>query len=198
MAQPFSDLWLKYTLDKVIAFVLLVAFSPLLILITLAILVEEWIKGQGYRLPFIFEVRISASQPFTIMKFRTTDGGQLTHVGHYLRKWYLDELPQLVNILRADMSLVGPRPLPKDQYYGYIRANPDRVASRTILRAGWTGLTILEKDASLTYGQMGGRGFIAEHKYWETLRRGSAVQILRFDAWIVWRTLFIIARGEGL
>jgi len=198
MAQPFSDLWLKYTLDKVIAFVLLVAFSPLLILITLAILVEEWIKGQGYRLPFIFEVRISASQPFTIIKFRTTDGGQLTHVGHYLRKWYLDELPQLVNILRADMSLVGPRPLPKDQYDGYMRGNPDRVASRAILRAGWTGLTILEKDASLTYGQMGGRGFIAEHKYWEALRKGSAVQILRFDAWIIWRTLFIIARGEGL
>jgi len=107
MAHHSLSLQWKYGLDKVIAIILLVVLSPLLILITFAILVEEWIRGQGYRLPFTFEIRISTGQPFTIIKFRTTDGGPLTDVGHYLRKWYLDELPQLVNVQRGDMSLVA-------------------------------------------------------------------------------------------
>jgi len=59
-------------------------------------------------------------------------------------------------------------------------------------------MTALEKDASLTYFQMGEKGFAAEKKYWEVLRAGQAVKILQLDAWIVWRTLFIIAKGEGL
>ena len=59
-------------------------------------------------------------------------------------------------------------------------------------------MTTLEKDASLTYPQMGEKGFAAEKKYWEVMRVGSAIKILQLDAWIVWRTLFIIAKGEGL
>ena len=198
MAHHSLSLVWKYSLDKVIAIILLLVLSPLVILITLAILVKEWISGQGYRLPFTFETRISTGQPFTIIKFQTTDGGHLTYIGHYLRKWYLDELPQLINVLMGDMSLVGPRPLPKDQYWDYIRTAPGKIPSRAVLRAGWTGMTTLEKDASLTYPQMGEKGFAAEKKYWEVMRVGSAIKILQLDAWIVWRTLFIIAKGEGL
>ncbi len=112
MAHHSLSLVWKYSLDKVIAIILLLVLSPLVILITLAILVKEWISGQGYRLPFTFETRISTGQPFTIIKFQTTDGGHLTYIGHYLRKWYLDELPQLINVLICDMSLVGPLHLP--------------------------------------------------------------------------------------
>ncbi len=45
---------------------------------------------------------------------------------------------------------------------------------------------------------MGEKGFAAEKKYWEVLKAGPAVKILQLDAWIVWRTLFIIAKGEAL
>ncbi|MFQ6672278.1 MAG: hypothetical protein ACE5KY_03175, partial [Candidatus Tectimicrobiota bacterium] len=98
----------------------------------------------------------------------------------------------------AALSLVGPRPLPLDEHAAYRQTVPEKVASRATLRAGWTGLSILEKDASRTYGQMGERGFVAERRYWELLQRGSALAILRLDGWIIWRTLFIIAKGEGL
>lgn len=196
--NPSTSLWWKYGLDKIIAFVLLVVLSPLLILIALGVLVDDWISGRTTGSPFTFERRISAGKPFTIIKFQTSNGARLTHVGHYLRKWYLDELPQLVNVLRGDMSLVGPRPLPEDQYYAYLRRLPDEMASRVTLRAGWTGMTILEKDDSRTYAQMGERGFVAERKYWELLQTGSGLQIVYLDAWIIWRTLFIIVKGEGL
>ena len=158
----------------------------------------DWIEGHGFGSPFYFEGRISAGQPFTIIKFRTSRDSQLTQVGFYLRKWYLDELPQLVNVLRGDMSVVGPRPLPKQQYDAYVRSAPYRVASRTFLRAGWTGVTVLHKDASRTYGEMGEIGLAAERSYWEALQKGSAFQTFRMEVWIMWRTLFIIARGEGL
>lgn len=195
MKNQLPSLWLKYGLDKVASFVLLLVLAPLLFIIILCILVGDLAQGHGYRSPFTLEKRIGPGRPFIIIKFRAANDGQLTNVGRYLRKWYLDELPQLVNILKGDMSLVGPRPLPEDQYYSYP---PEKVASRGVLRAGWTGLTILEKDASLTYSQMGERGFVAERIYWETLQKGTALQILRMDVWIMWRTLHIIAKGEGL
>ena len=198
MTCQLTSLRWKHSLDKLVACVFLIVLSPFFLLIALSIMLDDWIHGRECWSPFACEQRVSAGQPFTIIKFRTANDTQLTNVGHYLRKWYLDELPQMLNVLKGDMTLVGPRPLPLDQYDAYLRSSPGKVASRALLRAGWTGLTVLEKDASQTYSQMGEKGFVAERTYWETLQTGSALQILRLDGWILWQTLFIIAKGEGL
>jgi undecaprenyl phosphate N,N'-diacetylbacillosamine 1-phosphate transferase len=95
----------------------LLAFSPAMAAIAAAIYLDD--GG-----PILFrQVRLGrARRPFTIIKFRTMNGERVTRPGRILRATGLDELPQFVNILRGDMSAVGPRPL----------------ADADIRRLGWT------------------------------------------------------------
>lgn len=109
----------KRTLDVICSFVGLVLLSPLLVAVALAI------KLQDGGSVFYRGVRIGRNgTPFRIFKFRTMvldaerlggpstagDDPRLTKVGRFLRKYKLDELPQLLNVLAGEMSLVGPRP----------------------------------------------------------------------------------------
>jgi lipopolysaccharide/colanic/teichoic acid biosynthesis glycosyltransferase len=107
----------KRLLDVVASIVGLVLTSPLLLAAAVAVRLES--KG-----PVIYrQERVGRrGQPFTILKFRTMRAGvpgaqvttgddpRITRSGHWLRSTKLDELPQLLNVLRGDMSLVGPRP----------------------------------------------------------------------------------------
>lgn len=84
----------------------LLAFSPAMVVIAGAIVLEDG-------LPVLFrQDRLGRwRRPFTIFKFRSMRDGRVTRVGRMLRATGLDELPQFINILRGDMSAVGPRPL---------------------------------------------------------------------------------------
>jgi lipopolysaccharide/colanic/teichoic acid biosynthesis glycosyltransferase len=104
-------------MSRIIAFISLLILSPFFILIVLAILI---FSGS----PVIFrQTRIGQhGKPFTIFKFRTMINNhsgsttsvknepRITRIGSFLRKWKLDELPELVNILKGEMAFVGPRP----------------------------------------------------------------------------------------
>ena len=67
--------------------------------------------------------------------FKLDEDPRITQVGHLLRKWSLDELPQLWNVVRGEMSLVGPRPLPAEQ----VAANLELLGPRHEVPAGMTG-----------------------------------------------------------
>jgi lipopolysaccharide/colanic/teichoic acid biosynthesis glycosyltransferase len=107
----------KRLFDVVGAAAGLLVFSPVLAVLAAAILVED---GR----PVLFrQLRLGRDRrPFTIVKFRTMTDGRITRVGRVMRATGLDELPQFVNILRGDMSAVGPRPL----------------ADTDVQRLGWT------------------------------------------------------------
>lgn len=129
--EPSTGFALKRMLDIAISISLLVLLAPLLFLIAIAVRLDS--NG-----PALFrQTRLGLrGRPFAILKFRTMsvlENGDIirqatrhdprvTRIGWFLRRTSLDELPQLINVLRGEMSLVGPRPHAKahDLYYGRL------------------------------------------------------------------------------
>jgi len=146
---------LKRTCDVVIATLLLVVLSPVL----LAIIVAVKCSSRGAAI-FRQERAGKNGQPFTFYKVRTmrldvdpfgpspASGAdrRLTKIGKWLREYSLDELPQLVNIVKGDMSLVGPRPL----YVSQIVEWDERQKKRLLVRPGLTGLAQVSGRGALT------------------------------------------------
>ncbi len=96
----------KRTLDVLISGSACVALAPLMAGVTLA----TWLEDRGS--PLFHQERVGQRrEPFTILKFRSLRGGVPTRVGRWLRETGIDELPQFANVLRGEMSVVGPRPL---------------------------------------------------------------------------------------
>lgn len=140
----------KRALDIVFSFSALVALSPIFVIISLLITVKD--KGP----PFFFQERIGKGfTPFRLIKFRTMstekqpagngfDPGNIqrvTRVGAFLRRTKLDELPELFNLLRNDMSIVGPRP----EVRKYVEAFPDPFLPVLSVKPG------LSDEASIKY-----------------------------------------------
>jgi lipopolysaccharide/colanic/teichoic acid biosynthesis glycosyltransferase len=147
----------KRALDIVVALVALILLSPLLVLTSLAILVTSR-GGILYT-----QVRVGRNgRPFTIIKFRTMqadadarmdevellnelDGPifkirrdpRVTPVGRAIRRFSVDELPQLVNVLRGDMSLAGPRPLVPEEYAHFTAYELQRLLATPGLTGIW-------------------------------------------------------------
>jgi len=122
----------KRIFDIIVVLVLLFSLSPLVLLIMLWIFVEQIIIPASRGSILYCETRISAARPFKLCKFRIFkqevlnrekernkfihtkplegDKKNLTYYGRFLKQVYLDELPQLINVLKGEMTLVGPRP----------------------------------------------------------------------------------------
>jgi lipopolysaccharide/colanic/teichoic acid biosynthesis glycosyltransferase len=110
---------MKRTFDVIVSFLGLVVLSPFLLLVAVvikldspgAIFFRQERIGKGFRPFFIFKFRTMVHEPFGRGQLITVgDDPRITRAGRLLRKTKVDELPQLINVLKGDMSLVGPRP----------------------------------------------------------------------------------------
>lgn len=178
----------KRAIDLSLAAAALLLFLPLLVLIAVAIRWES--RGEA-----LFRQQRTGlnGQPFRIYKFRTMrvveDGPQIeqarrndarvTRIGRLLRKLSLDELPQLLNVLKGDMSLVGPRPHALCHDEAWSRAVP-RYAERFRARPGLTG-----------YAQV--RGLRGEVTRPDAIRRRVAADNAYIESWSVLEDLKLIA-----
>jgi len=155
---------LKRAFDILCSFGGLLVLSPLLTVAALAVKIDS--KGPA----FFLQERIGRNfRPFRIIKFRTmktgseklgsliTVGGddRVTRVGRFLRRYKIDELPQLINVLKGDMSLVGPRPEVK-KYVGLFQVDYERLLR---VRPGITD------PASLRYSDE--EGLLSLSENWE-------------------------------
>ena len=138
---------LKRLFDAICSLVTLIVLSPLLLVVSVVVLVRS-----GSPVLFMQERAGLHGRAFRIIKFRSmtrdaeeriqgrfiaADNPYVTPVGRFLRKTSLDELPQLWNVLKGEMSLVGPRPFPA---YHNARFDPEFLQVRIQVRPGLTGL----------------------------------------------------------
>lgn len=178
--------------DILVAGALLIVLSPLLLAIALAV---RW-TSKG---PALFAQQRAGKdgRPFTLYKFRTMrldaepfgpsprsgDDPRLTAIGRWLREHSLDELPQVVNILGGDMSLVGPRPL----YVSQMAEWNERQKRRLAVRPGLTGLA-----------QVSGRGALTREEKLELDVRYVEQAGPWLDAKILWATFMQVFGHRGI
>ncbi len=180
----------KRVMDVAIALLLLLALSLPMLFVAIVV---RWKLGA----PVLFrQIRPGRNRrPFELMKFRTMndetdsqgnvlpDEARLTPAGRWLRRLSLDELPQLFNVLRGDMSLVGPRPLLME----YLPLYTPEQARRHAVLPGITG-----------WAQVNGRNAVS----WEERFRLDVWyvdhQSLWLDLRILWLTLLRVLRAHGI
>jgi lipopolysaccharide/colanic/teichoic acid biosynthesis glycosyltransferase len=183
----------RRALDVVVAAVALALASPVLLAAIIAIRLES----RGH--PIYRQRRVGLEgREFDVLKLRTmVDGAEsigaglavdvgdarITRVGRLLRRTSLDELPNLVNILRGEMAIIGPRPTLPTQVAQYTPRERGRLA----VRPGITGWAQVNGRASLPWTERIELDlWYIEHRTW------------RLDVLILWRSLRMVLGGDGL
>ena len=180
----------KRTIDFIVSLIGLLFLLPLLLVVTLLLAIAN--NGK----PFFFQKRPGLNKKlFTIIKFKTmndkidkkgqllSDAKRLTTIGNLVRKTSLDEIPQLINVLKGDMSLIGPRPLLPE----YLPLYNKFQKKRHLVRPGITG-----------WAQVNGRNTISwqqkfEYDVWYVNHLS-----FKLDVQILLKTIKKVVQSEGI
>lgn len=201
----------KRALDVVLSALLLLASVPFGLLVLLGMLVDALVRAEDRGPVTYTETRVSQGRPFRLHKFRILKvraieeeivgrgdipktvenrAENLTAMGRFLKKTGLDEVPQFYNILRGDMSLVGPRPKPVPEYETGVAEGDWR---RTVARAGLTGPAQLLKGSVRTPDD----DRLADLEYLRRMRGAGQLEALAIDLGILWRTIGLMLKMTG-
>lgn len=183
---------MPYALQRLIAIGALVGLSPLLVCVALAIRVTS-----GKPIMYAGERMGKGATPFEQLKFRTMVNDadallkqgsspesidRITPIGRHLRRWSVDELPQLINVARGEMAIIGPRPL-----HELVSARVPADHPRYSVLPGLTG-----------YAQITGRNDVP----WSDRLELDSIYVdrrsLRFDLMIILRSVRVVLTGQGI
>lgn len=209
--QPLEDRWLKLAFDKLVAALLLLAAAPILLLLKLAYVVEGLLIPANKGPMFFYYNAVSAGRIIPKYKIRLIKSKYIepegakrhdwiaysaewtpdsrTCVGQFVKRFYLDELPQFYSVLKGDMSIVGPRPL---SVLHYERDRAQGNVTRFLIKGGLLGLGHVNKGTP----EMGNP--VYEYEYVEQYLKRSSFGLLTLDLWIIWRGVMVIVKGGGL
>ena len=183
--------WIKRLIDYLLAVLIFLCVAPLIAIIAILIRLDS--PGSA-----IFrQIRVGRyNRHFTIYKFRTMmvgsdksgidiskDDPRITRVGHFLRNTSLDELPQLFNVLKGDMSLIGPRPTLPEQVAQYSHRQMIRLR-------GLPGVTNLPA--------VSGRNEISWNERIELDITYLKEWSLWLDMQILWKTIWVVIHQQGI
>ena len=200
---PSWQRFVKRLMDALGAGALLIFLAPVLVLIALAVkfssrgpVLYRWhVVGQGGR-PFIgYKFRTMIENADELKQqlleqnemqgpvFKIKNDPRITAVGRVLRKFSLDELPQLWSVLKGDMSLVGPRPPLQSEFASFTEFQKQKLSVKPGITCLW---------------QIAGRNEIRDFDEWVRL---DLAYIQNWSLWldvkILWRTFFAVLRGTG-
>jgi lipopolysaccharide/colanic/teichoic acid biosynthesis glycosyltransferase len=200
----------KVMFDKVMAVILLALSLPIFLLLKIAYVIEGLFIAENKGPLFFYYHAISEGRVFRKykirlikMKYIDPEGAKRhewiaysaewttssrTYVGRFVKKFYLDELPQFYSVLKGDMSIVGPRPLSVMHYERDLKQGN---VSRKLLRGGMLGLGHIKKGTS----HMGDAQF--EYEYIHQMLTRSSFSLLGLDLLIIWRGILLMLKGGG-
>ena len=210
LEKPLPPRFFKAFFDKLIAFLFLIFSVPIFILLKCAFIIEGILISENKGPMFFYYYAISAGRKIPKykirlikMKYVEPEGAKKhdwiaysaewtpdsrTYVGEFVKKFYLDELPQFWSVLKGDMSIVGPRPL---SILHYERDRAQGNVTRFLLRGGLLGLGHINKGTP----EMGNP--IYEYEYIDRYLKYSSFRLLCLDLKIIWRGVMLIFQGGG-
>lgn len=210
LKESLPPRFFKVLFDKLAAIFLLFLSFPILFLLKLAFLIEGWLIPENAGPMFFYYNGVSAGKIIPKYKIRLIktkyiepEGAKQhdwiaysaewtpdsrTYVGQFVKKFYLDELPQFWSVLKGDMSIVGPRPL---SVLHYERDRAQGNVTRFLLRGGLLGLGHINKGTS----EMGNP--VYEYEYVDQYLKRSSFGLLCLDLWIIWKGILVIIKGGG-
>jgi len=207
--EAYLNSWQRRVVDLIGAILITPIITPPMAVAAAAIKLED-----GGDIFFIHQRKGKGGQDFKLYKLRTMVPGtakaeesftfpkipenpRVTKVGKLLRRWCIDEIPQIINIIKGEMSLIGPRPLPTEQFKAYqnLPNVQDLIEQWTqaysVCRPGWTSLTSVRGRALLDLDEKGIRRKLRYDQFYITHASPS------LDLWILKEGVKAFFSGKG-